>query len=79
MTLALSYGQPEHGPDHQTTGPLSLQQRVHRAIACHTEFSLDTILTQDNRVKYTNEGSSETATGPLDEVFQLMRQLNEQA
>ncbi|WJS02948.1 hypothetical protein [Roseibium aggregatum] len=77
MTLALSYGQPEHGPDHQTTGPLSLQQRVHRAIACHTEFSLDTILTQDNRVKYTNEGSSETATGPLDEVFQLMRQLNE--
>lgn len=77
MTLALSYGQPEHGPDHHSTGPLSLQQRVHRAIACHTEFSLDTILTQDNRVKYTNEGSSQTATGPLDEVFQLMRQLNE--
>ncbi|GAB4536630.1 MAG: hypothetical protein Tsb0019_37900 [Roseibium sp.] len=54
-----------------------MQQQVHRAIAAHTEFSLDSILTQDNRVKYTNAGTSETATGHLDEVFQLMCRLNE--
>ncbi|MCK7615278.1 hypothetical protein [Roseibium sediminicola] len=78
MTLALSFGQPEHRPDHHRfSAETSLQQKVHRAIAAHTEFSLDRILTQDNRVKYTNAGSQETATGHLDEVFQLMRQLNE--
>lgn len=78
MTLALSFGQPEHRPDLDAfSAETSLQQKVHRAIAAHTEFSLDRILTQDNRVKYTNAGSQETATGHLDEVFQLMRQLNE--
>jgi len=78
MTLALSFGQPEHRPDpHSISQEASLQQKVHRAIAAHTEFSLDRILTQDNRVKYTNAGSQETSTGHLDEVFQLMRQLNE--
>lgn len=78
MTLALSLGQPEHRPDnHPFAAETSLQMKVHRAIAAHTEFSLDRILTQDNRVKYTNAGSQETATEHLDEVFQLMRQLNE--
>lgn len=80
MTLALSFGQPEHRPDHQMVDTLSLQQRVHRAIACHTEFSLDRILTQDNRAKYCGAGSgtaADAASAQLDEVFQLMRQLNE--
>ncbi|MEM5583249.1 hypothetical protein WNZ15_12360 [Roseibium sp. AS2] len=78
MTLALSFGQPEHRTDHRASLlEASLQQKVHRAIAAHTEFSLDCILTQDNRLKYTNAGTAETATGHLDEVFQLMRQLNE--
>jgi len=78
MTLALSFGQPEHRPSHhEIAAETSLQSKVHRAIAAHTEFSLDCILTQDNRVKYTNAGSQETATGHLEEVFQLMRQLNE--
>lgn len=78
MTLALSFGQPEHRTDHQTfLLESSLQQKVHRAICAHTEFSLDCIQTQDNRLKYTNAGTTETETGHLDEVFQLMRQLNE--
>jgi hypothetical protein len=78
MTLAFSFGQPDHRPDpHALLADISLQQKVHRAIAAHTEFSLDCILTQDNRVKYTNAGSQETATDHLDEVFQLMRKLNE--
>ncbi|KZM51261.1 hypothetical protein OA90_06350 [Labrenzia sp. OB1] len=74
MTLALSAGQTDY---REATEPLlSLQQRVHRTIACHTEFSLDRIVTQDNRVKYTNAGRRESATDHLDEVFRLMRELN---
>jgi len=78
MTLAFSFDQAVQSPlRQQAFSETSLQLKVHRAIAAHTEFSLDRILTQDNRVKYTNAGSSETATDHLDEVFQLMRQLNE--
>jgi len=78
MTLAFSLGQPEPWPDQQAfSAKTSLQSKVHQAIAAHTEFSLDCIHTQDNRVKYTNAGSHKTNAGHLDEVFQLMRQLNE--
>ena len=78
MTLAFSFDQPGLQPDHHDALSLtSLQQKVHLAIAAHTEFSLDRVLTQDNRVKYTNAGSQETATDHLEEVFHLMRQLNE--
>ena len=78
MTLAFSFDQPLQQTEHQPVfSEFSLQQKVHLAIAAHTEFSLDRILTQDNRVKYTNAGSRETSTDHLDEVFQLMRQLNE--
>jgi len=74
MTLALTVGQPGHLDVNEPH--LSLQHRVHRAIASHTEFSLDRIVTQDNRVKYTNTGRRETGTDHLDEVFRLMRELN---
>lgn len=78
MTLAFSFDQPVQRPDQQPVfSKISLQQKVHLAIAAHTEFSLDRILTQDNRVKYTNAGSRETSSDHLDEVFHLMRQLNE--
>lgn len=75
MTLAFNVGQADHKTADEVSP--SLQSRVHRAIASHTEFSLDRIVTQDNRVKYTNRGRKETSTDHLDEVFQLMRQLNE--
>ncbi len=83
MTIAFSINQPDpradRRPDFSNSGEhfLSLQHRVHRTIASHTEFGRERILTQDNRVKYTNAGSSETKTDYLEEVFQLMRQLNE--
>jgi hypothetical protein len=78
MTLALSVGQPEIRTEcPPSIAETSLQRQVHRAIAAHTEFSLDSILTQDNRVKYTNAGTAETTTDHLDEVFQLMCRLNE--
>ncbi|MDN3721270.1 hypothetical protein QW131_24075 [Roseibium salinum] len=75
MTLALTIGQPDHLDVNER--PLSLQRRVHRAIASHTEFSLDRIVTQDNRVKYTNAGRPKSSADHLDEVFRLMRELNE--
>jgi len=75
MTLAFTLGQTDHQIEHEPFQ--SLQNRVHRSIASHTEFSLDRIVTQDNRVKYTNQGRNETSTDHLDEVFHLMRQLNE--
>ncbi|MBN9673087.1 hypothetical protein [Roseibium aggregatum] len=75
MTLAFTIGQADQQNAHEPFQ--SLQSRVHRSIASHTEFSLDRIVTQDNRVKYTNQGRTETSTDHLDEVFHLMRQLNE--
>ncbi|MET1416345.1 L-histidine N(alpha)-methyltransferase [Roseibium sp. HPY-6] len=75
MTLAFKVDKPDL--DVATSPASSLQSRVHWAIASHTEFSLDRIVTQDNRVKYTNTGKETQTTGHLDEVFQLMRQLNE--
>ncbi len=59
-----------------TDPSLSLQHRVQRSIASHTEFGLDRIFTQDNRVKYTAKGNPEAAPDHLDEVFRLMRTLN---
>ncbi|TYC54091.1 hypothetical protein FMN50_13215 [Rhodobacterales bacterium] len=75
MTLAFNVGHADQDNAHEAFQ--SLQNRVHRAIASHTEFSLDRIVTQDNRVKYTNKGRKQSSTDHLDEVFQLMRQLNE--
>jgi len=75
MTLAFTFSQSDL--EVANTPASSLQSRVHRAIASHTEFSLDRIVTQDNRVKYTNEGREHQATDHLDEVFRLMRELNE--
>lgn len=96
MTLAFTLGQPAKSAfQTDDAASLSLQNRVHRAIASHTEFSLDRIVTQDNRVKYsvaagqsdavartgatdqTSAGKGEAGAEHLDEVFQLMRQLNE--
>lgn len=83
MTFAFSIEtagqQTESRPDLRNfeSQTLTLQHRVHQSIAAHTEFGPERILTQDNRVKYTNAGSAETATEHLDEVFQLMRQLNQ--
>lgn len=75
MTLAFTVDQPDL--EIEVSPASSLQSRVHRAIASHTEFSLDRIVTQDNRVKYTNRGRETESTGHLDEVFRLMRELNE--
>ncbi|MBO0345392.1 L-histidine N(alpha)-methyltransferase [Roseibium sp. CAU 1637] len=57
--------------------PITLQQKVQKTIASHTEFSLNRIVTQDNRVKYARPDGEDTPHDHLNEVFQLMRQLNE--
>ena len=74
MSLATTSSQP-HDPivDELTH---SLERKVRWALAAHTEYSLDRILTQDNREKYTNDGRPNVEAGDLDEVFHLMRQLN---
>ncbi|WP_428674981.1 hypothetical protein [Roseibium sp.] len=74
MTLVLPIGQPDILDGNEDLLPL--QHRVHRSIASHTEFGLDRIFTQDNRVKYSSGASRETAADHLDEVFRLMRALN---
>lgn len=55
----------------------SLNKQVHATIAAHTEFNPDQIVTQDNRVKYQTPNNPYGAHTHLDEVFQLMRGLNE--
>ncbi len=76
MSLAFSATQPNVVT--LTPQSLSLRERIQSAIALHTEFQPDSILTQENRDKYSAQGSNEDTSDHLVEVFDLMRELNEQ-
>lgn len=75
MSLAISDVQP----DQLTATELSysLRNQVHSAIANHTEFRRERIVTQDNRVKYSATEQKGNSSDHLGEVFHLMRELNE--
>ncbi len=76
--MSLAYSAPQ--PDLETPAIVlpPLCERVRSAISLHTEFSTDRILTQENREKYAEKASGSGSSDHLFEVFDLMRQLNEQ-
>jgi hypothetical protein len=75
MNVALPIEQADRPVAEKSTS--SLESRVQKAIAAHTEFDADLIYTQDNRVKYHNAGKLDCNLDHLYEVFQLMKDLNE--
>lgn len=76
--MSLAYSGPQTDVEALTPQGLPLRQRIQSSISLHTEFHPDTILTQENRDKYSAPSTPDSASGHLIEVFDLMRQLNEQ-